>query len=183
MRSKIQTEIRATVHTKEGKIIKRYPCLKNKSLLKQFTQLLMVQISQIAQTITDTSGTPNPFSPNAINLSSPGAIGDKTLGIQIGSDDTPVTMSDYVLGAPITTNVDYLLQSIAIQNPNASTWRISTARAFTNNTGSTLSIKEVGFIGLAVSTAYKFLLDRALYAVDVGDGLTVTFTFRLTITL
>lgn len=183
MNKNIKLQVRAIVHTKDGRTFKKYPWKKTHSLLKQFIQLLMIQLSYTNQTIKKTDGSTYNSPPHALNLMVVGALNDTTFGILIGSGDTPVTLEDYALEAQITTNVAHALQSFALENPNASTWRISISRTFTNNTGAVLHIKEVAIYTSNYTSYVSACLERTLYAVDVPDGYPVTFQYRITITL
>lgn len=183
MRSKIKIQVRAIIHNKKGQILKTYPWKNANSLIKAFIQILMVQMSYANQTIKDTSNVNQSVPAAIMNLYAMAGAATTTYGILIGSGTTPVAMTDYKLETQITTNVAHGAQEIALQNPNASTWRINLTRVFTNNTGGTLGIKEVALYLCAISTLYFFCCERTLYAVDVPDGYPITFIYRITITL
>ena len=183
MRSKIKIQIRAIVHTKEGRIFKTYPWKNANSLIKAFIQLLAAQMLQVSQSVLDTSNTPQACAGYALNLSAVADVNITTRGIVIGSGITSVTMTDYKLETQITTNVTHSPMVIALENPNTSTWRIALSRILTNNTGGVLSIKEVGLYVCGRSSIYNFCAERTLYSVDVPDTYPITFQYRITITL
>lgn len=153
------------------------------SLLKAFMQVFFNQARNWDVVVIDTNGVEQ----LSYGWGSPGTfvagLGDKTLGIVMGSGTTPVTMDDFKLQSQLTTNVAHAAQSIALENPDPNTWRTVISRALTNNTGAILSIKEVALYGFGELNFQKFCYDRTLYSVDVPIGLTVTLTYKFTITL
>lgn len=183
MYKKIRIHVRAIVHTKEGRVFKAYPWKSANSLIKQFIQLLMVGMANANQTINNTLGNPVVVDPAFTLLNATAALNITTKGILIGSGTTPVTMTDYKIETQLTTNVAHAAMIIALENPNASTWRIALSRIFTNNTGGTLSIKEVALYVTSGSGVVICCAERTLYAVDVPDGYPITFQYKITITL
>jgi len=183
MYNQIKIQVRAVVHTKEGRVFKAYPWKNANSLIKQFIQLLLVGMANANQTINNVTGAPSVVDPGYTLLNATAALNITTKGILIGSGTTPVTMTDYSLQTKLTTNVAHAAVVIALENPNASTWRIALSRIFTNNTGGTLSVKEVALYVSSGSGAVICCAERTLYAVDVPDGYPITFQYRITITL
>lgn len=183
MNKNIKIEVSAVLHKKDGSILKKYPWKKANCLIKAFIQILMVQISQVAENIIDTTNQTRAVSPHAGNFTAPAALNETGKGIVIGEGTDPVAMANYKLQTQKITNVVHGAQSIALTNPNAATWRIGVQRTLTNNTGGVLSIKEVGLYVRATGSEYYFCVERTLYAVDVPDGLPITFIYRITITL
>jgi hypothetical protein len=92
-------------------------------------------------------------------------------------------MTDNKLETPLSTNVAHSAVSFAVENPDASTWRLAISRVFTNNTGATIAIRECALYCYAVSAAWIVCLDHTLYSVDVPNGVAVTLTYRLTVSL
>jgi len=183
MRFRIYGEMRAVVRDKRGRIINIYPWRKTHSLLKQFIQLLTVQFSQANQTITLVDGTSFSMAPLAGNFQANGPSGNTLYGIVIGTGTTPVTMTDNKLEAQATTNIAHAAPSFAVENPTSSAWRIVISRGFTNNTGATLSVREVAIYTYTGSTGKYICNERSLYSVAVPAGATLTMTWRLTATL
>ena len=179
---KIKTEIRAILtDPRSGKVIRRFPWKPANSLLKQFIQMLAVQISQTTQTLKDTGGVDRAVGISGANLKVTAAL-VATWGTVIGTGTTAVTMTDHKLETQVSANIAHAAPSFAVENPNASTWRLAISRGFTNNTGATLSVKEAGLYAQD-GGAYIYCLDRTLYAVDVSNGITLTLTYRITVSL
>lgn len=179
---KIKIEIQAEL-SKDGKIIKRYPWKKANSLLKGFIQALAAQMSDISQTITDTGNIGRASAKSLYNLTCNAGAGATTFGLLIGTNSTPVIMTDYKLGTPVTTNIAHGNVTFAVENPDANTWRLAIARTFTNNTGSALGVEEAALYTYFSASQYIICIDRTLYQVSVGAGVTLTLTYRITATL
>ena len=180
---KIKCEIRAILTDQNGKIIKRYPWKRANSLLKQFLQLLAAQMTNTSQVIKDTGGTDRSAASNSSNLRCGDAGTSTTYGIVIGTGVTAVTMTDHTLETQVKTNIAHQAMLSAVENPNTSTWRIAISRGFANNTGAKLSVKEVGLYMKFTDTPWFVCGDRTLYAVDVSSGVTLTLTYRITVSL
>ena len=179
----IKVEIQAFLTNSDGKVIRRYPWKQANSLLKQFIQVLMAQLSQASQTVTDTGGTSRAGAGAILNLKASAGATDTTFGIVIGTGETTVTMTDYKLQTQVTTNIAHAITTFATENPDTSTWRAAISRALTNNTGATLSVKEVGLYCTFTASGYIVCADRTLYAVDVPSGVSLTLTYRVTVSL
>lgn len=183
MPSKIKIELRAELRDPQGeKLIKRFPWVKAQSLLKQFIQALALHTSQAAQTIKQTSGVEVSVTPDGKSFNCAAAAADTILGIVIGTGTTAVTMTDYKLQTQVTANIAHAIVTFAVENPDASTWRVAIARVFTNNTGASLGIREVALYIMIGLNKY-FCADHTLYSVDVPNGVGVTLTYRITVSL
>jgi len=180
---KIKAELRAELRDAEGNVIRRLPWRPANSLLKQFIQLLTIMFQQAAITVTRTTGVGQSIGPAATVLRVNGAAGATNNGIVIGTGTNPVTMTDYNLQAQASANIDHGITTFAVENPDANTWRVAISRIFTNNTGATLGIREVGLFSHTDPACNTFLIERTLYSVDVPNGVAVTLTYRITVTL
>ena len=183
MRSpKIKIDIRAILTDQSGKIVKRYPWKRANSLLKTFIQILMALFSQTAQTITNTAGAGISTAAHAAILKT-NATSETTYGIVIGTGTAAVAMTDYKLATQVTASITHGTPSFAVENPDASTWRVAISRAFTNNAGTTLNVTEVGLYVSNTGTGYFHCIDRTLYSVAVPSTVTLTLTYRITVSL
>jgi len=176
----IKVTIQAGVYKKK-KLVKLYPEIPANSLICAFLKLLKVQISTAAETIKDVANADHSISQNAANFQSTGTAGDQDNGVVVGSGTTTPTMTDYKLQTQLKTNVAYGAVGFALESPDAATYALAIARSFTNNTGATLGIREVGLYSKGLT--YIHCTDRTLYSVDVPAGLSVTFTYRIYIML
>jgi hypothetical protein len=171
--------IRAIITDKKGNVIKTLPRKQARSLIKAFIYLLKIQMSQVQETIKDTTGIDRPTQSNSLNLAA--NSNTSSFGIVIGSGTTPPTITDNKLQTQLTTNVTHSLMAFALDTPNPNTITLDLIRTFSNLTGSTLNIREVGLYLQGVS--YYFCADRTLYSVDVPAGNNITITYRFIVTV
>ena len=183
MRSHSKIEIQAIITNESGRIIKKYRWKRANSLIKQFMQDMMAHMSQVAQTVNDITNTSRACAVSGTGIDCTAGSGVTTKGIVIGTGTNAVLMTDYALQTQVTTNIAHGSVSVGLENPDANTWRVALQRAFVNNTGATLSVKEVGLYAIISGLTATMCIDRTLYAVDVPSGLTLTLTYRVTVSL
>lgn len=183
MREKIKIEIRAQVHDKNGRLIKSYPWKRSNTLLRQFIQILVVQLNQETLAVLNVSNASVNVTTNAVNLGISAPAGTTTYGIKVGTGTADVAMTDVKLGTQVTTNVAHGVCSATAEAVDSTGWRAVITRSFTNNTGALLSITEVGLYCIALNAASYFCIDRTLYNVSVPSGSAVTLTYRITVSL
>jgi hypothetical protein len=129
-----------------------------------------------------------------MNLSTLGDAGDVSQGIIVGTSDTPNALTTYALGGKIAHGTGsgqlvYGSESIEeVTNPSGNDLQFRITRTFTNNSGSTITVKEVGLLAKkydAASSSRSFLVARDVLpsAVDVPDGATLTIRYVVKITV
>jgi hypothetical protein len=129
-----------------------------------------------------------------MNLSTLGDAADVTQGIVVGTSDTPNTLTTYALGGKIATGTGsgqliYGTESIEdVTNPSGNDLQFRITRTFTNNSGSTITVKEVGLLIKkfdAGQASRSFLAARDVLpsSVDVPDGATLTIRYVVKITV
>ena len=99
-------------------------------------------------------------------------------GIEVGTDDTVEDIDDYKLAVQITHGVGagqlkYGSGTLVEATNNAGTVSIVLNRMFSNGSGNTITIKEVGMVAtMATSTGFYYLLIRDVLgaAVDTLNG-------------
>jgi hypothetical protein len=197
------------VKDKTGKLLKHY-ITPAKSWLKQFIQILKGEFATRNNTTTgggnvsvvDESGTarsyPSHTSSNAYtdicNLSTLGDAGDVTQGIIVGTSDTSNTLTTYALSGKIAhgTSSGQLLYGTEtvedVTNPSGNDLQFRITRTFTNNSGATITVKEVGLLVKKIDSGFtprSFLVARDVLPspVDVPDGATLTIRYVVKITV
>jgi len=129
-----------------------------------------------------------------LNLSTLGDAADVTQGIIVGTSDTPNTLTTYALGGKIShgTGSGQLLYGVEtvedVTNPSGNDLQFRITRTFTNNSGATVTVKEVGLLIKkydATVTSRSFLAARDVLpsSVDVPDGATLTIRYVVKITI
>jgi hypothetical protein len=134
------------------------------------------------------------YSPYYMNLSTLGDAGDVTQGIIVGTSDTPNTLTTYALGGKISHGsgsgqLVYGAETLEdVTNPSGNDLQFRITRTFTNNSGSTITVKEVGLLVKkydASISSKSFLVARDVLPspVDVPDGATLTIRYVVKITI
>lgn len=180
---KFKTEILAEIYDKDGNLKRRYPWKKINTLLSNFIAILASHLAQAAQNMTDVGGVARSCVAAIRNFDANAAGAITTYGLVVGSGTTAVTMADYKLQTQVTSNVGHGINSFLVENPDAATCRVAVTRVFTNSTGSTLNITEVGLYVIGTANLWKICIDRALYSVSVPNGENLSLTYRITVTL
>jgi hypothetical protein len=141
--------------------------------------------------LVDTSGAARPFTlgsyTSSVTLGGCAPAGEATAGIVLGTSDTPVTLSQYNLQAPIShgtgsgqlsygaTTVESLVKN--------TTWYFRVIRTFTNNSGASITVKEMGLIvrlGYGAGSFYfNAMLARDVLStpVTIPNGSTLTVRY------
>jgi hypothetical protein len=197
------------VKDKTGKLVKRYKT-PAKSWLKQFIVMLKGEFATRNGaavgggnvSVTDETGTARsyPYHQNIsttamyMNLSTLGDTGDVSQGIIVGTSDTTNTLTTYALGGKIahgTASGQLLYGAETIEdvtNPSGNDLQFRITRTFTNNSGATITVKEVGLLvkkmdTTAASRSWLIARDVLPSAVDVPDGATLTIRYTVKITV
>lgn len=180
--------IEVKVRDREGKIISQFR-RRSKSFVKQWNELVHQHMSQTTVDIVDTGGTTRTVASdiNDFDMSSP--AGNVTYGIVFGTDDTPVTINDYALGALIAEGsgvgqLNHILTTVNASSVSAPNCDFILYRAGVNNSGTTITVKESG-IYVYFGNSYRCMVIRDVFAVaqDVPDGgsISVNYTLRVTV--
>jgi hypothetical protein len=193
------------VKDKNGRIVKKYRQMSH-SFLKQWLQLLRGQIScayggtGISVSVVDEGGTartyPYGYSQylNLEGLCMAGGVGDVTQGIVVGISDAPNTINTYSLGGKITHGtgsgqLQYGSHTFDdVSNPSGNILIIRVIRTFSNGSGATITVKEVGILVVVKcsdNAPHSFLIARDVLGtpVDVPNGMTLTVRYIFQITV
>ena len=173
---------------KEGKVIRRKKG-KSKSWTQQFCQLLEAQMGQMeAVNARDTGNilrTLRPYSSNFVMTAGTGVI---DYGIRAGIGITAEAITDYVLVTPIAhgTGAGQLSHAAVtfttIANDATSAW-FTVSRNFTNNSGATITVNEIGMICYGLDsggyTRYLLIARDVITAQGVLNNQTLTVTYKI----
>jgi hypothetical protein len=162
------------------------------SLVKQFMQLMKVQLSDVSITslIKDTSNTNRTVAVVADNFNINAGLGIVTFGILVGTGTNAVTISDYVLQTPIAhgnSAGQLYYNAVAFDNADVtvsgSDCYYDCKRFIENNSGGDINIKEIGVVCIGAASSYKFLIDRTLYDKNITNGTGARFIYRFKISV
>jgi len=187
-------EYRVVVRDRFGRVMERVGWRHSRSFVKQFIQILECGMRNVNVTgVKDTGGvereigSPDLYSEPLIDCMAGAGVDD--YGILVGTGTTTPAPTDYTLEALIphgsaSGQLDYAgcgYISTYISNGNII---FEVTRTFTNLSGATIGIREVGLVSRTyyVATRGYFLLARDLYTHDLADGASITFSYRIRVT-
>jgi hypothetical protein len=203
---KLGLEYDLEVRDKNGKLISRQHG-KSHSWLKQFIQMLMADwqynynpANPPTVVITDETGTGRNMPPSyaqqfymsAFAINAP--AGSSEYGIKVGSGDTPNSLTTAALASPISHGTGsgqliygaHTIESVINPSGNDLTFRVT--RAFTNNSGAYVTVKEIGISTKRSdrdNTARTFLFVRDVLpsptSVPDSASLTIRYTTKITV--
>ena len=153
---------RITIRDAQGHVVKRSRWALSHSYLKQFVQILRAHMRVSDESsVLDTGNTSRTLEasiPGAYVLAISTAAGVSTDGLVVGTGSTAVTISDYALGTQIAHGVgsgqmEYGTGSIGSAVVSGSTASFTVSRTFTNSSGASITINEVGIYVIATDSA------------------------------
>jgi len=191
----VQLLIRAVVKDPDGKVLSDTGRKPSKSFVIQFLEFIYPLFDGAAPSYaaTATDGTEDDIYSSAIqaykNFLINAPINDDDYGIVVGTGDTAVTNTDFKLETQLTEgvgvgNIIHGAQVITVPGVVGANVDLETERPFTNNTGSSITIKEAGLY-TNISDAYFHCIIRDVLALPVNlpdkCSLTVYYTLRTTV--
>ncbi len=197
----VQLLIRAIVRDPDGKVISDTEQKPAKSFVIQFLEFVAAMFYATGDTpATAIDGGEEYFYAPTLRFEMAfraiAPVSNSDYGIVIGTGDTAETNEDYKLETQLTQgagagNITYgatIIEAVAVVGPNVD---LETKRTFTNNTGSTITVKEAGmytwsffYNGFPDFQGHHCIIRDVLGApVDVPDkcSLTVYYTLRTTV--
>ena len=178
-----------TVTDKNGKITSQ-GSMKSESYVKQFLQLLYVAMSGLVSQLISIQDIGNvtrtPIRDPNIFLTN-GNSGDTTFGIVVGTDTTPVTITDYALVAPVahgtgSGQVQYGGVAYGAPSADSTTSQLTITRNFANTSGALITVNEIALYCKAAdgNTLFYFMIIRDIISggIDIPDGQTLTVNYR-----
>lgn len=171
------------VYDEKGKLVKRK---KANSLVRQFIQLLNVQMAQTNRSIIDVTNSSRTISYNSISLSLVAGAGDANYGVWVGTGTNPVSINDVTLQSKIahgtgTGQLVYGATSVGVPVVVGSKAVFYVSRTFTNNSGADITVNEVGLVACGGPGPYYFLIDRTLLSVTIPNGESRTFQYEISV--
>jgi hypothetical protein len=160
-----------------------------KSFVRQFIDIMRVQMAQSSASIKDTSGAMQSYGFNNQAFRVNAGAGDAAWGIQVGTGTNAVAIGDYTLQSQIShgTGSGQLqygavsVGTVAVIPPSA---EFTIARTFTNLSGADITVNEVGLVhAYGTPTAYYFLLERSLLSFVIPNGESRTVTYKIKVTV
>lgn len=193
-------EIEIEVRDKDGKLLVQRKFQAHSWVLNFIRAIrgLMYSVANSGvETLTDTDGNtrafPNLYQENSAIFKIVAGAGDSSFGILVGTSDTPVSPTDYKLGDQILHGSDtgqmlYGDTFLEEVNSSDSTYYFRIIRTFTNNSGSSITVKEVGLAFRhkhADGSLRHYLIARDILPTPttVPDGASLTVRYIISVAL
>ena len=191
----IELWLAAKVTDKNGKVISRQRWRRSHSYVQGWNWVVCAQFlgasnpSPPLGSVRNTAG-------GYVNLRSSGSpfrcnagTSVTNIGIRVGTDNTPVAITDYALKAPIAEGVgsgqmEHQAQTFNFVGVVGNVCSFQTERVIVNNSGAQINVRETAIYMMAYrypTTGTEICASRDLISQDVPDGgsITVTYTIRI----
>jgi len=176
------------VRDRNGKVISRER-RRARSFLKQWNQIIYVQMAQTSLNITDNNGVSQSIEPFGGRLQMRYIAGDTKLGIVVGLASDAVAIDDYALGSLIAegtgvNQMNYLICTVATSVVAAPSCYFIVSRSIVNNSAAEITVREAGIHATLESGKYG-LMTRDVFgtpqAVPIGGTITVNWAIKVTV--
>lgn len=181
-----------TVHKPDGEVTE-HRRLKSKSFVRQFLEILWMQCYNPSSILAggthpkDTGNVARSVDQASGNFSAVAAAGIVINGIVVGTGTDAVTVNDYKLKTLIAHGIaagqlQYSAMTFGAPADDGTTSQFRLTRDFTNGTGATITVKEIGLD--VIASGYYFLAIRdVIIPIDVpaGEILTINYEEQATI--
>lgn len=176
-----------TIKDKHGKVTKRIHKKAN-SYVQNMINILAVQMRSATATITDNTNVARSVPVGSDAFESVPSTSINTRGIQVGTGTAAVAIGDIQLGTLIAdgAGAGQLSHSGVTSTAPATvgaTRRFTLVRTFTNNSGGSITVNEVGISCFAGAGIGNFLIERTLltFAIPNLGNATITYTISVTV--
>lgn len=155
----------------------------SRSFVAAFTQFLSIQMTQVAANVKRVDGTTASQSPYAGNYNIAAPAASSAYGIVAGTGTTAVTPADNALATQIAqgTGSGQLAHgavSFVAPSSDSSTNYFSAQRVFTNSSGASITVNEIGIYSNLSGVVYHCLVRDVITAVTIPNGQTMTVTYK-----
>jgi len=173
---------------RQGKVVSRER-RKSHSFLKQWNQLVYVQMKQAALSIKDTTEVPRNVNDKTENFAMNATAGATAFGIRVGTGNTPVDIEDFALETPIAQGVgagqmEHLVCTVPTSVVAPPSCYFVVSRSIVNNSGGVITVREAA-IYMRIDTSWYACGIRdvlvAPQAVPNGGAITIDWTIGVTV--
>lgn len=193
----LETYYRILKHDPNGKLVKDTGLIPSRSYVIQFLELMEAFLDSEDKNATDVTGAESVLMDNSDNVETKGrmdaAVGDDTYGIVVGTNAgvSAESNEDYALDTKIEHSavgaagkLNYQAVTFVAARVIGANVDLDVSRPFLNETGNTITVKEIGIICKnSTDNKYHLLLRDVVSDEAVLDGytLTVVYTLRTTV--
>jgi hypothetical protein len=159
--------------------------IKCHSYVGNFIDLLYFNLGNAGGQIYDINGTLRSVNPTPYLRADAGS-GQALYGVQVGTGTAANDVSRYNLAAQIAHGtgagqLQYGATSIGTPATVGQKRQITVARTFTNASGSSITVNEVG-LAILIAQSYEFLIERTLSTNTIAHLASATWTYTISIT-
>lgn len=193
----LETYYRILKHDPKGKLIEDSGLMSSDSYVIQFLELVEAFNSQIDKIATDVDGAESVLVDSSDDCDTKGRVdasaGDDAYGVVVGTnagttaeDNENYALDTKILHSAIGDAGELNYQAVTLVDARVIGANIDfdISRAFLNETGNPITVKEIGIICKnTTDTKYHLLLRDVVTDEEVADGytLTVVYTLRTTV--
>jgi len=188
--AKLKCEIELELKDKDGKLLekRRFP---SHTYVLNFFILLDIHFSYRDTSLTDLNGSLKGTSVGIVNSNSnfciTGGYGSYTQGIVLGTSDSPYSPTQYKLQSIIShgSGSGQMLYGVeSIDTPQLVTdgYRIVISRVFTNVSGESITVKEIGIYMYAYTAGSVMMARDVITPVTVANGQSLTVRYIISLT-
>ena len=190
MKGSLSLFYQITVTDKNGKVVRKTRMRRSKSFVLAFLKMLEAEFNTATGIqVKDTAGANIEANYGYTALFACVApAGTVTTGIVVGTGTTPHATDDYVMETLIAhgsgaTQLNYGSQSFINAVEVGANVDFQLVRSFTNASGSTINVTEIGLYNQLASTKFALTIHDVITAVPVlnAETITVTYTLRTTV--
>jgi hypothetical protein len=175
------------VRDEQGKLVKRTRRRLSHSYVRQFVDILYAQMSNQSTNAVSTLGNGRLVVRDDYSLRCDAGAINYLLGLVVGTDDTPVSISDYKLGAQClhgsgAGQMGYGAQTFAGPSLDGAAAYFVMHRIFSNLSADAITIKEVGsyhFAHYSTFNDYFCCIRDVCTPTTVLPGHSVTLTYHI----
>ena len=185
---KFQMYVDVIVRDKNGKVIQRIRKRKCSSYVRAIIDWIRSNFSAASTGFVDTGGTSRTSGASATIFSANSGAAITTYGIRVGTGTNAVAISDYALQTPIAEGIgagqlSHGATSVGSASTVDTSRQFTVARTFTNNSGASITVNEVGLICQELLNAWNFLFERSLLTFSIANGASATVTYTLSVSV
>ncbi len=174
------------VRDRNGKVKSRKR-RRSRSFLKQWNQIVYIQMREATISVTDTGGVGRSTARHKNHFVMEGGVGATAYGIRVGTGSTAVAIADYALETPIAEGaaagqMNHGATVAATSVLSAPSAYFVVSRTMTNNSGGPITVTEAAIYG-RLGVSYYCCLTREVFAGELvvdTDTITINWTIQVT---
>lgn len=158
------------------------------SYVAQIIDILRVSFAGATSAVIDTASASQNITEANSYISVGGGVNDNTRGIQVGTGTAATTittrvMQTLIVGGNGASQLAYGVNSTTQAATSGTTRSVTMSRVFTNNSGASITIQEVGIYFQGGASGFVFLMERTLSVQAILNTASATATYTIGVTV